>query len=175
MDWASVVSIAITGLVGIAGVAGTILAARIASKSATKNLKLSINAENYRVDKADKRRIYAACQVAFDEVALAYATSQYPESTKPDQEARDAAQARLYQALAAMYQKVNELQLIAPLDIADATEEVTDMLSADSREGRLSGVQSSIEDPLGAIQERRGALFRAMRADLSETVELSKE
>jgi hypothetical protein len=71
MDWASVVSIAITGAVGISGVAGTILAARITSTSATKDLQLSITAENDRQHKAEKRRLYAVCLATITEYNLA--------------------------------------------------------------------------------------------------------
>src|SRR6267142_1674485 len=60
MDWASVVSVAITGVVGIAGVAGALLSVRIASK-----------AENQRLREAEKRRIYAAFNDAIYKVRIA--------------------------------------------------------------------------------------------------------
>jgi hypothetical protein len=71
VDWATVASVAITGAVGIAGVAGTIIAARIAGKSARESAMLSVNAENRRVRLADKRRVYAHAIAALDAAAVA--------------------------------------------------------------------------------------------------------
>jgi hypothetical protein len=45
VDWAAVTPTAITGAVGIAGVAGTIIAARMAGNSARESARLSINAQ----------------------------------------------------------------------------------------------------------------------------------
>jgi hypothetical protein len=49
----------ITGVVGVAGIGGTILAARMTNKTQTANLIRSIAAENERTRLAEKRRIYA--------------------------------------------------------------------------------------------------------------------
>lgn len=58
----------VTGAVGVAGIIGAILAARMASKSQTANLLTSIHAENERERQRVRRDIYvrhlAACQDA---------------------------------------------------------------------------------------------------------------
>jgi hypothetical protein len=123
MDWASVVSIAITGIVGIAGVAGTIVSARLASKSATKDLKLSISAENDRADKAEKRRIYAAFLAAADEMVLAESQHRLYYSTD-DQVGLNNLATEQIQATHTMYEKVSELFLIAPPDVSKATQHI---------------------------------------------------
>jgi hypothetical protein len=155
MDWASVTSTAITGAVGIAGVAGTIISTRIASKSATKDLQLSINTENERANKAEKRRTYAACQAAFDEMTMA-AVVVWHRAFKDD-EARDKAQMKSDQARDAMYQKISEVRLIAPPDVHKIAREVADQLL--SYDGQTSDEISSL----------RLKLFQAMRVDLDET------
>jgi hypothetical protein len=110
MDWTTVVSIAITGLVGIAGVAGTIVAAKIASKSATKDLRLSINAESDRAREAEKRRIYAESLAAFTEVS--WASFEYLQQTI--KEDRDASLVRLKTLLDGILKALGEARLIAP-------------------------------------------------------------
>ncbi len=46
MDWATVVPTAIAGVVGLAGIGGTLLSARLTSKSDAENLRTSISAED---------------------------------------------------------------------------------------------------------------------------------
>src|SRR6266496_5419388 len=99
MDWSSVVSIAITGVVGIAGVAGAIVSARMASTSATKDLKLSIRAENDRVNKAEKRRIYAAFQTSVESMlraAINDGIATEPEEKKEARAALETAHNQMY-------------------------------------------------------------------------------
>jgi mannose-6-phosphate isomerase class I len=157
MDWASVTSTAITGAVGIAGVAGTILAAKIASKSATKDLQLSIHADNERANKTEKRRIYAACQAVFDEMTIAAVVVRHRDF-KDNKEARDKAQMKSDQARDAMYQKVSEVRLIAPPDVHNTAREIAD---------KLIVYNAGIDDD--EIPGLRLKLFQAMRADLWET------
>jgi hypothetical protein len=73
VDWAQVTPVAITGAVGIAGVAGTIIAAKLAGNTATQNVRLSVNAEDDRARLADKRRIYARAIAAIDVALIATA------------------------------------------------------------------------------------------------------
>lgn len=49
----------ITGVVGIAGILGTIVAARMSARSQTANLLLSINEERRRAQRTEKRQVYA--------------------------------------------------------------------------------------------------------------------
>jgi hypothetical protein len=154
MDWASVVSIAITGLVGIAGVAGTILAAGIASKSATKDLQLSISAENDRVNKAEKRRIYAGFQTSVE--SMLRATVKDGEAAEPEKKEARAGRdkAEIQMALA-----FNELELIAPYSVErSAWKVVTHFVDY------VYGQQAWI-DKFAYLQEQS---IDAMRADLNE-------
>jgi hypothetical protein len=64
VDWATVVPTAITGLLGLAGIGGTLLSARLTSKSDAENLRTSISAEDARSRVVEKRRIYAKCLAA---------------------------------------------------------------------------------------------------------------
>ena len=49
----------ITGLVGLGGIGGTILAARMTGRSQLATLRVNIGAEDRRAAIADKRRTYA--------------------------------------------------------------------------------------------------------------------
>ena len=60
MEWSTIAPAAITGVVGLAGIVGTIMSARQASRSASRDLQLSIKAEDKRASTAERRRIYAA-------------------------------------------------------------------------------------------------------------------
>jgi uncharacterized membrane-anchored protein YjiN (DUF445 family) len=59
MDWGAVISTVVTGVVGLAGIGGTIASARISSRSASEDLKQSITSEDARAKRAEKRVIYA--------------------------------------------------------------------------------------------------------------------
>jgi len=59
MDWGPVITAGITGIVGLAGIGGTLVSAKITRKSAAENLRTSIGAEDERARLAEKRRIYA--------------------------------------------------------------------------------------------------------------------
>lgn len=71
MDWATVVPTAIAGVVGLAGIGGTLLSARLTSKSDAENLRTSISAEDAGAKLAEKRRIYANCIAAITACASA--------------------------------------------------------------------------------------------------------
>jgi hypothetical protein len=155
MDWASVVSVAITGVVGIAGVAGTIGAARIASKSATKDLKLSISAENDRANKGEKRRIYAAFQVSVENMLRARvneASTYGPE--KPQ------AKAELDKAHSQMYLTFNEVWLIAPESVTSPAFLVVVHFGDNTFDAK------AWTDEFSRLQWQS---IDAMRADLGET------
>jgi ABC-type transporter Mla maintaining outer membrane lipid asymmetry ATPase subunit MlaF len=74
VDWASVVPGAITGVVGIVGIGGSVLSARMAGKSAAQNLQMSIQAEDTRASRAEKRRICASYLASLIEVMAAAST-----------------------------------------------------------------------------------------------------
>ena len=66
MEWSIIAPAAITGVVGLAGIAGSIMSARPTSRSASRNLQFSIKAEDKRADTAERRRIYAAFNAAIE-------------------------------------------------------------------------------------------------------------
>jgi hypothetical protein len=55
----SIWPIFITGVVGVAGIAGTIFAARMSVRSQTANLLISINEERRKALRTEKRQVYA--------------------------------------------------------------------------------------------------------------------
>ncbi len=65
----------ITGLVGVAGIAGTILSARLTSRSQTANLMLSISEERKRARVTDRRQVYASFMAILNKVAIGAAAS----------------------------------------------------------------------------------------------------
>jgi len=115
MDWAIVVPTAIAGAVGLAGIGGTLLSARMTSKSDVKNLRISIRAEDARTRLADRRRIYAGCVAAL----TAYSDATVANNPKPllaEQRAEleyDVGRTRLAAQVA-----VSEVDLIAPPEVA---------------------------------------------------------
>lgn len=64
-------SVIVTGIVGVAGIGGTILATRMMGKNQTANLILSINAQGEHNRLAEKRRIYARYQASLDNIFFA--------------------------------------------------------------------------------------------------------
>jgi hypothetical protein len=70
VDWATVIPTGITGVLGLAGIGGTLLSTRITGRSDAENLRTSISAEDYRVKVAEKRRIYANCLAQLTDAAL---------------------------------------------------------------------------------------------------------
>jgi hypothetical protein len=80
ISWDVVVTATVTGAVGIAGIAGTLWQEKKARESQSRDLKLSIDsaaenlrmslkAEDARAKIAEKRRIYARCAAAIDDLA----------------------------------------------------------------------------------------------------------
>jgi hypothetical protein len=112
VDWTNVVSGAITGLVGIAGVAGTIIAARIAGNSARESAGLSIAAEERRARLTDKRQVYARFVGDLYTAAALAKDTKFSEDSSSDRADFEAARRDFFI-------RGNELILIAPLPVAD--------------------------------------------------------
>jgi hypothetical protein len=120
VDWTIVVTSAITGAVGVAGVAGGVITSR-------RSAQLNITAEADRARLADKRRIYARGIGALDTAMLADGAARTSEERAESLEASGAAEAvvedqykraveyraRANEALGTANQAVSELQLIA--------------------------------------------------------------
>ena len=162
MDWSSVVSVAITGAVGIVGVAGAIVSARIASNSATKDLRLSIAAENERANKAEKRRLYAKCVAAFSNVLALAVEYTLLRSSAEEAEAKDA-EVSYRKSRDEMRAFVSEARLIAP-------EKIDDLLRKNRDEFILLPKEEQyLEEWRDKINALGKDLFRAMRDDLDKS------
>ena len=123
MDWTIVVSGAITGAVGIAGVAGTIIAARIAGNSARESVRLNIAAEAARARVADKRRIYARAISAL----MAVTTDDYNKA-----------------AIMTAVEALSEVQLIAPRTFSGHSGAVLTGLLTSSNRSDIASMQKAL-------------------------------
>jgi hypothetical protein len=114
-DWSTFV----TGAVGVAGIAGTIIAARLTSKSQSADLVTYIESEADRGEIAEKRRIYAACLASLARMLRASVDKATAES-----DAKSVASAELVSAEKQIYLAISELQLMAPSVVVDLAVEV---------------------------------------------------
>jgi hypothetical protein len=136
----------ITGVVGVAGIGGTLLAAR-----------MTIRAEHQRTMLADKRRIYTSCLLALDTLMLAFGNPVVYALDDPEHaKARDELTRQKVVALHA----IEQLQLIAPPDLA-ALAFATEAGFIERERRQHPGVRS--------YPEMRERLANAMRADLGES------
>lgn len=156
------ISVAITGAVGIAGVAGTITAAKLGARTATQNVRLSVSAEDRRARLADKRQIYARALTAVD---IAVRRAAYEHGRREKLGTVDATAAReSYEALLRAGEALSELQLLASSPVIDASVEAMASLTA-FREDKASLDERKTTD---AYAKTRAALWAALRADLEE-------
>lgn len=102
----------ITGAVGVAGIGGTILAARMTSKSQTANLKPGIGAENERARRAEKRLIYARCLASYEAMLTQVLVFRDAGDRAESLDERSATE--MSAVVSAMNVVVAELMLIAP-------------------------------------------------------------
>jgi hypothetical protein len=157
VDWAAVTSAAITGAVGIAGVAGTIIAARVAGKSARESAQLSINAQADQARLADKRQVYAQALAALHAAMLAVQKlAVYQQKRKPEEVIATAREHALEVVRAALG-AITEVQLITPIPLAQQCDEV------------MRTLYRTDSDPLlSEMSEAVNLLTRALRADLDQ-------
>jgi len=173
MDWASVVAAAIAGAVGVGG---TIAGARIASKSAIRDLQLSISAENDRANRAEKRRIYAGCIAAFSDMSTAVLEFvnlrlNYDAATATVEsiEAHIETNVKLAKIRDVMNTRISEADLVAPEEIRHLLNRLATAYMNFSIEAHQRKSATYVNDWLGEEAERRVDLIQAMRADLGET------
>lgn len=89
MEWSIIAPTAITGVVGLAGIVGSIMSARLTSRSASRDLQFSIKAEDERASTAERRRIYAAFNAAIEGLWIVATSSEdlptpaLPRTTSP--------------------------------------------------------------------------------------------
>jgi hypothetical protein len=151
-DW----GILVTGLVGVAGIGGTVLATWMTGKSQTTNLRISIGAENERARLAEKRQIYVRYLAASGELINAMA-KQHALGEEADDALSTALVYERGAAFTSVLNTLGELLLIAPKHV---------MLLADSAGATIGGVSPDA----GEFRRVREALLLAMRADLGEPV-----
>jgi hypothetical protein len=152
VDWAIVV----TGVVGLAGIGGTLLSARMTGKSDAENLRASISAEDQRVKLAEKRRIYASCIAALT-VGLNAARAILPGETGPADERHDELMAQWGSAVATAISAASEVRLVGPFVVADLATRLVNLL-----------IRARRVDDLGEWGRIYTELVAAMRADLGE-------
>jgi len=156
------VGVIVTGLVGAAGIGGTLLSARLTARWQRASLKLSISAENERSTEAEKRRIYASYLASVIEAFAAASTLDLVP--KDNEEERKVRTDETHTAVARMINAVSEMTLIAPVDLSqlaeDTAREVSDYCD-DVEAGRDADLK---------FGEIRHKLHRAMRVDLGEPV-----
>jgi len=145
MDWGVVVSGGITGAVGIAGIGGSILSAKVAGKLAAQNLQT--------------RRIYARHLAACTE--LAKERINYITQPEVGGAAKLAALSDYLTAGAAVIAATAEVQLIAPDDVARLADEVR---------VALPHFEPSAARKAGDYIDLLMQLISVMRADLGEPV-----
>ena len=105
--------VVVTGAVGIAGIGGTILATRMTAKVQTANLLVSINAENNRVQVAEKRRIYAEFLASIDAEMVVVLNYRRLKAEGHSDEERASAFDELMRAGSDLTKASMELKLIA--------------------------------------------------------------
>lgn len=161
MDWGAVTPNLITGVVGIAGIVGSIVSARIARKSATENLRTSISAEDRRTRIAEKRRIYAAFVAAINVLVPAYIMNKNTQSTR-DAGERKVPSKDAVEALTSMLNTLAELELVAPENVTQYARQLRER----SKDFMHDNIASSAR--IAYYNDTYSRLLKAMRADLGE-------
>jgi hypothetical protein len=155
----------VTGAVGAAGIAGTLLSARLTARSHIAGLKLSTAAEEERAHLAEKRRIYAGFHTSIDRLIVDWNLMHEgmggagPDEREELKQVPDA-------AMMAMSNSLSEIKLIAPEPVGRQAEKLARLFRAISQ-AILSERDGAELDAIGSeIFRQRSALYEAMRADL---------
>jgi hypothetical protein len=167
LDWGTVIPTAITGLVGLAGIGGTLLSARITGKSDAENLRMTISADDRRAEVAEKRRIYAACGAAltahFD--AVVGARSNDPHEVRFDPAVL---LAEVNRTRVAAVNAVAVVDLISPSEVAilahhamTATLDVGEAESTSGASRAIIEMTMAMRTGLGVDADSLGDLVRA--------------
>ena len=165
MDWASVVPGAITGVVGIAGIGGSIASAKLAGKSAAQNLQTSIAAENEHARRADKRQVYIRYQVSLTEILGAINNLRHRGEHLSSRESKIRIDL-VDKAFAPMDRAMTEMWLAAPDEIAYLADHIAGVLWH-----YVHDMKSNLKPVMPDIVGERTKLYRAMSADLGEPVD----
>lgn len=152
MDWGTVIPAAVAGAVGVAGIGGTLLSARMTGKSNADILRTSIIAEDARARNAEKRAVYAKFLAAINEMIQVRARMDTYKANDPKGEIpRDVDEQSALTFVSAMSANA-ELELISPAEVREPARELLDII-ARNRPG---------------YGDARMQLMIAMRTDLGE-------
>jgi len=168
VDWGNVAAGAITGIVGLAGIAGTTWQAKRGREAqaadlkasldaAAGNLRLGIDAESERARLAEKRRVYGQYLTALSEMFTAAGVVKAAGSTGDEgaKLAATAAQLSAANGLAALF---SEIELVSPYEVR---------LVANHARHAAHDFSPDDQRPFG-YGEARANLVWAMRDDLGE-------
>lgn len=163
-EWiATVVSSAVTGVVGVAGIGAALISSRSERSAQIKRIQVSIDAEDKRARLNEKRRIYALYLASLDKsIEATGKLATYGAAVSKEE--RRAMVFQQGEALTAMVSLSYELLLIAPESVGRLADEACAILSVEAATIE-DGRESDIDDE---FVEAREKLYRAMREDLGE-------
>jgi hypothetical protein len=178
MDWATVASTAITGAVGIVGVGGALLAAKISGSSTTEAARLGITGESDRARLAEKRRIYARAITALDAGILAGRWTEFASTAASD--ASTAASATITaeratnDALAAAADAFSAVADKATAEVGEAVNALTAAAAAASEATKAAdeAVGKAAADAAARLNETSAAWKAALEAAILTVSEL---
>jgi hypothetical protein len=107
-----------TTVVGLGGIGGAILTARMTSKSQVAGLIKSIEADKDSAMLTERRTTYAECIASFTPAWRAWGNVRYAESEDQKQDVAD----KIKTALTGMYLVLNKVRLIAPREVREPVE-----------------------------------------------------
>jgi hypothetical protein len=166
-NWAPVLPALITGAVGIAGIGGTILSARITAKAQTANLRLSIGADNHRARVAEKRRIYATFMASYNGTVEAVVKHRTSFSTSGNTDEIKAMETAQREARSVLNNARAEMGLIEPPNFDSMPDQLVDTLHAYVEATGLGARELDKPKPATDL-EVQNKLNVAMRADLND-------
>jgi hypothetical protein len=167
MDWTSIVPAAITGVVGLGGIGGSLWQAKESRQAAkadlkesldatSRNLVTTLDADDQRMHDAEKRRIYVAFNTAIENLWIV-ATSSEDFTTDPGRD-------HYNNAMKQLWSTCFEITLIAPRHVSDLVLHITNVMNqfaSDLRADRSTAEPSDFD-------RKREELITAMRDDLGE-------
>jgi hypothetical protein len=148
MQWASIVPAAITGVVGLAGIVGSVLSA-----------KLGINAEHKLAHTSEKRRIYAAFNSAVEGLWF-IATSSEDFTIDPGR-------FHYNQAMSLLWSTYYEVSLMTSGRVSVLAIDVTNTMTQFANDLKTLKGNRGGHEPSG-FNKKREDLVNAMRTDLGE-------
>jgi hypothetical protein len=129
-DWAAIISVIVTGVAAVTGIAGTYLQARSSQKATSRDLATSLEAQVGRLEDrniavqnrmiyAQKMRIYAAFRGAVDHLIAVADRGEQQEG-------------EFSEAHSAMLRAAAEVELVAPDKVGELTRKIKNSLTGNS-------------------------------------------